>query len=346
MSGTEHGVTLGTPIALFVPNANVRPQDYAEMSEVPRPGHADYTYQAKYGIRASSGGGRASARETIGRVAAGAIAEKWLGETYGTSIVTFVSAIGTVQLAPEHMAAAGGRPWTREEVDRLGTLTILRDARSGWAPPAEGAAPDAARVTADEAAFVLAYNATSRDARAQLDLMREFAAPTDRGGGGAVGSAEVTSREAGGPHPSGAAEAYAPGTPAYEAADGAVYDMHGELLPGCVASVLTRTDDIVTVRCPHAPTAVRMASLIRAVRAAEDSTGGVLSTVATRVPVGLGEPCFDKVQVRRREGSSEASRGWRQQCCLFVGHKNPRQVRYVHRTIDAPVCRPSSRMPC
>lgn len=97
LSGTERGITLGTPIAIFVPNENVRPQDYKEMSVIPRPGHADYTYQEKYGIRASSGGGRASARETIGRVAAGAIAEKWLTQKYNTSIVGWVSAIGTVK---------------------------------------------------------------------------------------------------------------------------------------------------------------------------------------------------------------------------------------------------------
>jgi len=62
------GVTLGTPIGLFVKNEDQRPNDYAEMTEIPRPSHADYTYQVKYGVRASSGGGRASARETIGRV--------------------------------------------------------------------------------------------------------------------------------------------------------------------------------------------------------------------------------------------------------------------------------------
>ena len=63
---------------LLVNNKDQRPQDYGEMSRIPRPSHADFTYQMKYGIRASSGGGRSSARETIGRVAAGAIAEKWL----------------------------------------------------------------------------------------------------------------------------------------------------------------------------------------------------------------------------------------------------------------------------
>jgi chorismate synthase len=66
------------------------------MSRIPRPSHADFTYEAKYGVRASSGGGRSSARETIGRVAAGAIAEKWLREQYGVEIVAWVSSVGTI----------------------------------------------------------------------------------------------------------------------------------------------------------------------------------------------------------------------------------------------------------
>lgn len=96
-SGTEFGKTLGTPIMLLVHNKDQRPQDYGEMSSIPRPSHADYTYQKKYGIRASSGGGRSSARETIGRVAAGAIAEKWLQQAYGTEIVAWVSAVGDIE---------------------------------------------------------------------------------------------------------------------------------------------------------------------------------------------------------------------------------------------------------
>jgi chorismate synthase len=95
LSGTERGLTLGTPIGLLVPNKDQRPDDYKEMSRIPRPSHADFTYQAKYGIRASSGGGRSSARETIGRVAAGAIAEKLLRELHGIEIVAWVSAVGT-----------------------------------------------------------------------------------------------------------------------------------------------------------------------------------------------------------------------------------------------------------
>jgi chorismate synthase len=100
LSGTENGLTLGTPIALLVPNKDQRPADYASMSQVPRPSHSDFTYQMKYGIRAASGGGRSSARETIGRVAAGAVAEKLLRERFGVEIVAWVSAVGEVD-APD-----------------------------------------------------------------------------------------------------------------------------------------------------------------------------------------------------------------------------------------------------
>lgn len=100
LSGTENGKTLGTPIGLLVNNKDQRPGDYGEMSQVPRPSHADFTYQMKYGIRASSGGGRASARETIGRVAAGAIAEKILKEKWGVEIVSWVSQVGDI-VAPD-----------------------------------------------------------------------------------------------------------------------------------------------------------------------------------------------------------------------------------------------------
>ena len=112
LSGVEGGLTLGTPIALLVPNRDQRPGDYAAMSRIPRPSHADWTYQVKYGIRAASGGGRSSARETIGRVAAGAIAEKFLRQHYGVEIVAWVSAVGAVE-APDLTA----REITRPDVD-------------------------------------------------------------------------------------------------------------------------------------------------------------------------------------------------------------------------------------
>ena len=117
LSGTEQGLTLGTPIGLYVPNKDQRPGDYAEMAKVPRPSHADFTYQQKYGVRASSGGGRSSARETIGRVAAGAIAEKILQQWYGTEIVAWVSSVGAID-AP----VVDGDRVTRAAVD----ATIIR----------------------------------------------------------------------------------------------------------------------------------------------------------------------------------------------------------------------------
>jgi len=97
LSGVENGVTLGTPIGLLVHNRDQRPGDYQSMLNIPRPSHADYTYQVKYGFRAGSGGGRASARETIGRVAAGAIAEKYLAQRYGVQIVAWVDGVGPLK---------------------------------------------------------------------------------------------------------------------------------------------------------------------------------------------------------------------------------------------------------
>jgi chorismate synthase len=113
LSGVENGRTLGTPIGLLVPNKDQRPGDYQEMSQIPRPSHADFTYQRKYGIRASSGGGRSSARETIGRVAAGAIADKILHQTYGIDIVAWVSAVSEVGSTAIDMATI-----TRDQVDQ------------------------------------------------------------------------------------------------------------------------------------------------------------------------------------------------------------------------------------
>lgn len=95
LAGVENGLTLGTPLALVVSNQDQRPGDYGEMQDIPRPSHADYTYQVKYGIRAASGGGRASARETIGRVAAGAVGEKFLA-AHGVDITAWVSSIGDI----------------------------------------------------------------------------------------------------------------------------------------------------------------------------------------------------------------------------------------------------------
>ncbi|WP_413168269.1 chorismate synthase [Capilliphycus salinus ALCB114379] len=93
LSGTFEGQTLGTPITILVRNKDTRPQDYSEMATTYRPSHADATYDAKYGLRNWQGGGRSSARETIGRVAAGAIAKKILKQVMGVEIVGYVKRI-------------------------------------------------------------------------------------------------------------------------------------------------------------------------------------------------------------------------------------------------------------
>jgi chorismate synthase len=93
LSGTFRGRTLGTPISMWVKNEDARPDAYSEVATKFRPSHADYTYQAKYGIRNWEGGGRSSARETIGRVAAGAVARKVLGEHFGVAILAYVTQV-------------------------------------------------------------------------------------------------------------------------------------------------------------------------------------------------------------------------------------------------------------
>jgi len=96
LSGLSEGRTLGTPICLWVKNEDARSEAYSEMKDKFRPSHADYTYFAKYGIRAWQGGGRSSARETIGRVAAGAIAKKILREQFGVEVLSYVKQVQRV----------------------------------------------------------------------------------------------------------------------------------------------------------------------------------------------------------------------------------------------------------
>ena len=110
LSGVLDGLSLGTPIALLVRNADQRSRDYDEMATKYRPSHADFAYDQKYGIRAVSGGGRASARETIGRVAAGAIAQQIL-RSYGVEIVAYVTAVQSLS------ASISAENVTREQVD-------------------------------------------------------------------------------------------------------------------------------------------------------------------------------------------------------------------------------------
>jgi chorismate synthase len=113
ISGMQKGVTLGSPVTLVIPNRDTKPEDYGEMRAAPRPSHADFTYMTKYGVLASSGGGRASARETAARVAAGAVAEKLLHERFGIEIVAWVQSVGELEAADVDAATI-----SRAQVDK------------------------------------------------------------------------------------------------------------------------------------------------------------------------------------------------------------------------------------
>src|SRR4051794_23162741 len=113
LSGIFEGRTLGTPIAVLVRNKDARPEDYSEIARKFRPSHADYTYEAKYGIRNWQGGGRASARETIGRVAAGAVAQLVLRKLFPSfDLVAYVTQVHEV------IAKIDSQRVTREDVER------------------------------------------------------------------------------------------------------------------------------------------------------------------------------------------------------------------------------------
>ncbi|GAA5787373.1 chorismate synthase [Chitiniphilus shinanonensis] len=111
LSGVFEGRTTGTPIALLIRNTDQRSQDYGKIVETFRPGHADYTYWHKYGIRDYRGGGRSSARETAVRVAAGAIAKKWLKERYGVLIRGYMSQLGEIEIPFESWEQVAENPF-------------------------------------------------------------------------------------------------------------------------------------------------------------------------------------------------------------------------------------------
>jgi chorismate synthase len=97
LSGVYQGATTGTPIALLIRNTDARSKDYAAIAQQFRPGHADYTYQAKYGVRDPRGGGRSSARETTMRVAAGVVAKKWLAQAFDVEVRGYLSQLGEIR---------------------------------------------------------------------------------------------------------------------------------------------------------------------------------------------------------------------------------------------------------
>ncbi|MBT3295871.1 MAG: chorismate synthase [Verrucomicrobia bacterium] len=158
LSGVQHGKTLGTPIGLLVKNYDQRPGDYGEVLDAPRPSHADFTYLKKYGVKAKSGGGRASARETAARVAAGALAEQYLQQLCGIEIVAWVNSVGAIGSdvdvnsvtradvdtravrCPDPAAADAMEARIREvrdEGDSIGgtLMCVCRNVPAGWGEP-------------------------------------------------------------------------------------------------------------------------------------------------------------------------------------------------------------------
>ncbi|WHZ22414.1 MAG: Chorismate synthase [Nitrospira sp.] len=189
LSGLFEGKTTGTPIALLIRNEDARSRDYGNLVETFRPGHADYTYWQKYGIRDHRGGGRASARETAVRVAAAAIARKWLCERYGVLIRGYLSQLGPIEVPFQRWDAVGTNPFFSANADMVGTLesfmdelrktgdsvgakitTVAEQVPVGWG------APVYAKLDADLAAAMMGINAVKA-----VEIGSGFGSVTQRG---------------------------------------------------------------------------------------------------------------------------------------------------------------------
>ena len=189
LSGTFEGRTTGTPIALLIRNEDQRSRDYANIADTFRPGHADYTYWQKYGIRDYRGGGRSSARETAVRVAAGAVAKKWLRERYGVEIRGHLTHLGPNAIPFEGWQHVDGNPFfvanasivaelehfmdrLRKAGDSCGARVevVARGVPVGWGEPVYG------KLDADLAAAMMGINAVKG-----VEIGAGFAAVTQRG---------------------------------------------------------------------------------------------------------------------------------------------------------------------
>jgi chorismate synthase len=128
LSGVFEGVTTGTPIALIIENVDQRSKDYGNIADRFRPGHADYTYFKKYGLRDYRGGGRSSARETAMRVAAGAIAKKYLRERYGVEIRGYLAQLGPIVIDRLDWDTVESNPFFCPDADKVAELEAYMDA--------------------------------------------------------------------------------------------------------------------------------------------------------------------------------------------------------------------------
>ncbi len=128
LSGIFEGKTTGTPIGLVIENTDQRSKDYSNIAEMFRPGHADYTYQHKYGFRDYRGGGRSSARETAMRVAAGAIAKKYLQQVAGIEVRGYLSQLGPIVIEKVDWAEVDNNPFFCPDVDKVAAMENYMDA--------------------------------------------------------------------------------------------------------------------------------------------------------------------------------------------------------------------------
>jgi chorismate synthase len=189
LSGVFEGKTTGTPIALLIRNEDARSRDYGNLIDTFRPGHADYTYWQKYGIRDHRGGGRASARETAVRVAAAAIARKWLREKYGVVIRGYLSRLGPLEVPFKSWSEVAKNPFfsansavvpklesfmdeLRKAGDSVGAriTTVAESVPVGWGGPVY------AKLDADLAGAMMSINAVKA-----VEIGAGFGSVTQRG---------------------------------------------------------------------------------------------------------------------------------------------------------------------
>lgn len=189
LSGVFAGVTTGTPIGLLIENKDQRSKDYGDIKDKFRPGHADYTYMQKYGIRDYRGGGRSSARETSMRVAAGAVARKYLFEQLGIEVRGYLSQLGPVRLDCVDISAVDSNPFFCADPQRLEELAEFMDQlrREGDSIGAKisvlatNVPPGLGEPVFDKLEADLAHGLMSINAVKGVELGAGFAAVTQRG---------------------------------------------------------------------------------------------------------------------------------------------------------------------
>jgi len=208
LSGVFEGKTTGTPIGLLIHNVDQRNRDYTEIKDKFRPGHADYTYQQKYGIRDYRGGGRSSARETAMRVAAGAIARKYLKEQAGIEIRGYLSQLGPLELAATDLSIVDDNPFFCADPSRIDELeafmiALRRDQDSVGAKisvTASNVPPGLGEPVFDKLEAAIAHGLMSIPAVKGVEFGAGFGAVTQRGSEhrDEIGADGFTKNDAGG----------------------------------------------------------------------------------------------------------------------------------------------------